>query len=377
MAQLKSIQVLRAIAATAVFLCHLFAIEAGQADRDTHLAPVWVAGAYGVDLFFVISGFVIVWVAADRPVGRISASQFLYARVSRIYPTWWLFLGLMMLALMIFRGAPWDPLRLDQIGLDGPTHVFRSFFLLPQPDHPTLGVGWTLVHEMYFYIGFAALVWVLPQRDRIYGLLAWGALVVAGAVLGLSSAFGRNAIELIFYPMTLQFIAGGFVAYAIKAGVRRFAHGCAIVGACGLVAMFFSHGSDWVAALGQVLPQPWPRTLMFGIPSAVLIYGLVALELQGKAKACFPKALVELGNWSYAFYLCHVLTISVAGRLTYQLLDSEQAWVNALFCFNAAIATLLCAALTYRFFEAPMIRYLKDKRPRFGSARASVSSNLN
>ena len=128
----------------------------------------------------------------------------------------------------------------------------------------------------------------------------------------------------------MQFIAGGFLAYAIKAGFRRFAYGCTVIGACGLVLAFFSHGAAWVTVTRESLASALGRTLMFGIPSTFLIYGLVALELQGKAKSLFPNALVELGNWSYAFYLCHVLTISAAGRLTYRLLDSEQAWVNAL-----------------------------------------------
>ncbi len=337
---------------------------------------MWEAGAYGVDLFFVISGFVIVWVAAHRPAGRASATEFLVARVARIYPTWWLFLGLMMIALLLIRGTPWDPLRLEEIGLEGPEHLLRSILLLPQPHHPTLGVGWTLVHEMYFYLGFSALIWALPPHRRLIGLFVWGGFVILGAPLGFSSTFGRNFIELLFFPLTLQFILGGVVAYGIQAGIRRFAPVAVILGSLGVLIFFLGHGTPWMQNVQAYLPAPWRRTILMGLPAALLVYGLVALELQGKLKALFPPALVVLGNWSYALYLCHTLTIQVAGRAVYKLFGSEAWWSNLLYCLSATIATVMCAAVTYRYFERPLIRRFKERRPRLETTRAPISSDL-
>jgi exopolysaccharide production protein ExoZ len=209
MQKLNSIQVLRAIAALAVLFCHVFAIEEGQSGRTSKLTDFWVAGVHGVDLFFVISGFVIVWVGGRVRPGPLGAADFLYARATRIYPLWWLFAGLMMLFLILTLGLPWDPVRLDRQGLDGPTHLVKSILLWPQGDHPELGVGWTLVHEMYFYIGFSVLILALPVRYRLPGLLAWASAVLLGALSGLSANHAGTVVELLFFPMTLQFIQAG------------------------------------------------------------------------------------------------------------------------------------------------------------------------
>ena len=382
MIRLNSVQALRGIAALAVMLCHLIAIEGGQAGREHKLTEFWVAGAHGVDLFFVISGFVIVWVASEVQRGWHGASDFLYARATRIYPLWWLFAGAMAMMLLIFKGVPWDAARLDPKGLDGTVHLIKSFALWPQPEHPILGVGWTLVHEMYFYLGFAALILLVPIRHRIGALFVWAALVFVGSIAGLSTSYGQNLIELAFNAMTLQFVAGALVAYAIKAGWRRYALTSAIVGALGLVFTFLSLDKSLLSALpigfewSQLDPAgpPWRRVIFYGIPAAVLLYGLVALELEGNLTKRIPNAMVALGDWSYSLYLCHVLTISAAGRVTYLVFGTESAWATALWLISASLLSILTAALTYQFFERPLIRYFRKWRSKPGSSPAETAS---
>lgn len=382
MIRLNSVQALRGIAALAVMLCHLIAIEAGQAGRADKLTDFWVAGAHGVDLFFVISGFVMVWVASDLQRGRRSAADFLYARATRIYPLWWLFAGAMATMLFLVRGVPWDATRLDPKELDGTVHLIKSFALLPQPEHPVLGVGWTLVHEMYFYVGFAALILLVPIKHRVSALLVWGAVVLIASMAGASTSYGRNFTELVFNAMTLQFIAGALVAYAIKAGWRRYALTSAIVGALGLVAVFLSWDKALLAALpigfdwAQLDPAgpPWHRVFFYGGPAAVLLYGLVALELEGKLTNRIPNSLVALGDWSYSLYLCHVLTISAAGRVTYFLFGSDSAWATMLWLISASLFSILTAAVTYQFFERPLIRYFRKWRSKPEASPAAAAN---
>ena len=293
MTKLKSIQALRGIAALAVFLCHLIAIEGSHADRTSKLTELWENGAYGVDLFFVISGFIMVWVASDLQRSRGSALDFLYSRATRIYPLWWLFAGAMAFFLIVFQGAPWDVTRIEPAGIDGVTHLIKSLLLWPQGIHPVLGVGWTLVHEMYFYIGFALLILLVPARWRIYGIVAWGLAVAAGALSGLSGGFGGSLVELIFYPMTLEFVMGALVGYAIKAGWRRQAALLAVLGAIGLIIAFLdidrATTNALLSAAGIDGPPgyiaTWRRTVVYGVPAAMLIYGLVALDLAGSGSA--------------------------------------------------------------------------------------------
>ena len=370
MTKLKSIQALRGIAALAVFLCHLIAIEEGHSGRAFKLTDLWENGAYGVDLFFVISGFIMVWVASDLRRSRAAATDFLYSRATRIYPLWWLFAGAMAFFLIVFRGVPWDVTRIDPAGIDGPTHLIKSFLLWPQGIHPVLGVGWTLVHEMYFYIGFALLIFLVPPRWRIYGIVAWGAAVATGALSGLSGAFGGSLLELVFYPMTLEFIAGALVGYAIKAGWRRYAGVCALVGVAGLVLAFLdidraaTHSLLSVIGIdgGSGYGAAWRRSFVYGIPAAMLIYGAVALELERGFGDRIPNLMVDLGDWSYSLYLCHVLVISAVGRIWYGIADPQNWFAVAAYLILVTLATMLTAALTYRFFERPSIRFFRRWR---------------
>lgn len=117
MKQLNSIQVLRGIAAFGVFCCHLISIEQSVSGRPAKLTELAESGAYGVDLFFVISGFVMVWVAAEMPRGWRSAQAFLIARIVRIYPLWWLFAGLAASGYLLLYHAPWDAPRIAGMGI--------------------------------------------------------------------------------------------------------------------------------------------------------------------------------------------------------------------------------------------------------------------
>ncbi len=367
--QLKTVQALRGIAALAVFLCHVMAIEEAHSERGAKLTDLWINGAHGVDLFFVISGFIMVWVAGDLRRGAAQAGDFLFARATRIYPLWWLFAAAMVVFFAAMKGTYWDAPRIDAAGLDGPLHLFHSFILWPQPEHPVLGVGWTLVHEMYFYIAFAALILLLPARARLFGILAWAMIVTIGALAGLSANFSGNMVELIFYPMTIEFILGALVGYAIKAGWRRHALLAAFIGAFAILIPFLNldleptqtlmtqFGNEGFSGMNPV----WRRTIFYGIPVALLIYGLVSLELERGLRT--PKFMVHLGDWSYSLYLCHTLTISAIGRVTYTLFEPGLV-VTTAYLILVTVGTILVSALTYYFFERPSIRFFRRWRPK-------------
>ncbi|MBO6689091.1 MAG: acyltransferase [Henriciella sp.] len=367
MTKLNSIQALRGIAAFAVFLCHVMAIEEAHSERGAKLTDLFINGAHGVDLFFVISGFIMVWVAGDLRRGAAEAGDFLFSRATRIYPLWWLFAAAMVVFFATMKGTLWDAPRIEAAGLDGALHLVHSFVLWPQPEHPVLGVGWTLVHEMYFYIAFAVLILLLPARMRLYGILAWAGIVTIGALAGLSANFSNNLIELIFYPMTLQFVLGALVGYAIKAGWRKHALIAAVVGGTATLIPFLnldliptqtlmtSLGNEGFTGMNPV----WRRTIFYGIPVALLIYGLVALELERGLRT--PKFMVHLGDWSYSLYLCHTLTISAIGRVTYTLFEPSLV-VTTAYVILVTIGTILVSALTYYYFERPSIRLFRRWR---------------
>ncbi|MEM9939012.1 MAG: acyltransferase [Pseudomonadota bacterium] len=371
--QLRSVQALRAFAAIAVLMCHLYAIESVQSGGPGVMTDVWVNGASGVDFFFVISGFIMVWVAGETDQTPRSAARFLFARVTRIYSLWWLFAGLMATYFLVAYGQPWDTARVEIADTTGVWHLLKSALLIPQPVHPVLGVGWTLIHEMYFYIAFSVLILLCPARFRLIGILVWGAAVIAGALFTTPVGHAGTLLELAVFPMTLEFLLGALIAYAIRAGARALALPALALGFIAYVVIFidfsFTHGEGLLARFGWDLPATfalgWGRTILFGLPAGAILYGLVSLELQHGLKRIIPDFAVRLGDWSYALYLSHILVISAVGRVFFPTFGNDSLIDNWIFLTTAALAAIVASGLTYHLFEQPLMR-------RFATWRSSL-----
>ena len=264
MQKLRSIQVLRGIAACAVVVLHAY--------PEPH-APTGNAGygAAGVDLFFVISGFIMAQVAQERTPG-----QFLRDRLWRIYPLWWI--AVLPWLFMVPRG---------------PTFVMSSLSLWPIYAGgyyvPVLKVGWTLSFELLFYLGMTLAI---ARRAAIplacYGLFLLGALTTASPLL-----------HFIGSPMALEFLIGVMVARL----PRRAWLATLIPLGLALFAFSFPGLGDVEASLG---PQ-WAlrRAIEWGMPAALIVWGALSLEpwLRGRA---FDLP-VAAGDASYSIYLFHPL----------------------------------------------------------------------
>lgn len=232
--KLNSIQVLRAVAVLMVVIFHF----------NDHFQ----AGRGGVDLFFVISGFIMATVMPGK-----QAWPFFKARVRRIIPTYWAAMGLLFL---LHPHVP-DMARL-----------MSSLFLLPGTSF-ILYPAWTLVFEFTFYFGCALF-------------LAWGrwALLLIPAAFIVQAIWPNPASGGMIHPLMLEFAAGVLIAHLPK----RF--GWAFVGAS-LIGWFALNGHH--------------RVISYGIPSALLVYGALGLE-EKFANWRFP---VLMGDASYSIYLIH------------------------------------------------------------------------
>ena len=181
-AQLERLQALRFIAAAAIVVRHIF-MELDQHGiayemRDAFAAVPWGAG---VDVFFVISGFVITFGAVAKEPSARASGNFIVRRLIRLWPTYALFTVLMLVAMVFV------PDVLEHPTID-PAHTAASFAFIPWPEpgdghyYPVLGQGWTLNYEMFFYVCFAATMFA-PPRYRAALLWTGGvALVVAGLI---------------------------------------------------------------------------------------------------------------------------------------------------------------------------------------------------
>lgn len=375
--KLQSIQALRGIAVLLVFFYHFAALEsislqrAGSAETPL-IAGLWSNGYAGVDLFFVISGFIMVFVTGQVTPSVKTSLAFLFARVARVYPLWWFFAAIAALLFFVTTGAPADMERLQQDGVAMDWHLIASFLLLPQQTHPVLGVGWTLIHEMYFYIVFAFLL-LAPRKFLAPLLLIWAGIVVAGSLAGLTEPLAGDVAAVAFYPMTIEFILGALTAIAVLEGWRWRPGLVAFLGVILFCVALGLQGDNDPEFLG------WGRVIWFGPACMMLVYGMGGLDIAGRLTV--PDALADVGDWSYAFYLSHMLSLKavfLAAPVIAAYVDRSGLgldWlVNALtigspglvdnlvYFIAGVMAAIIVSWLTFRFVERPMLSALGTLR---------------
>ena len=368
--RLDSLQVLRGLAALFVVIGHLVSIEARN-SADPILSPSFVIGFFGVDLFFVLSGFVMVhttrhFVAAHDWQARSRAGiEFALARAIRIYPAYWLAAFALMAYLLLSIGLPYDPSQL--LGQSPVPFLAQSLLLWPQLPLPVLAVGWTLVHEVHFYMMFGLLVWLLPRVFLPIGLAVWAALSALGALLGLSDPTAENWISLATHPLTQEFILGAFIGLGFgwwtekASALHRHAKSLGF----GAIAV----GSIWLIAGSVVLdvqatpdfPMFWGRVLAFGPAFGLILAGAVLLEHAGAFKPMAQsrawKGLVSLGDWSYALYLTHILSMSALAAFIWQPIGMP-GFIDNVIALPVLIAfSILVAALMFNLFERPLAAF--------------------
>ncbi|MFC0202804.1 acyltransferase family protein [Novosphingobium soli] len=280
---LLNIQVLRATAALLVVVVHLEAL-----GRPLGLqSEIFDLFAVGVDLFFVISGFIMVHATRRHP---LSPGRFLLNRLLRIAPLYWL------LTLGVFALALASPGLLGTTAASWPDFL-RSLAFVPYQRmdgtmRPMLFVGWSLNLEMAFYALFAA---TLTLKDRNRGVLA-GVLMLAG-VVGLGAVMGTALpaeLRFLSQPLLLEFAGGMAIGwlYPHLPASAAMARGAAIVG---IIAL-----SILVLVARWPLPGGWPVSL----PPACLAVLAALVAEKGGLRMHWQPALV-LGNASYALYLTH------------------------------------------------------------------------
>jgi len=346
---LNNLQALRAVAALLVVLVHVGAI--------THLGvgTLFAFGHSGVDLFFVISGFVMVYTFARRP---LSPGGFLLNRIIRVVPLYWAF----TIALFVVTFATGYPLMQST----RPTTVefIQSLAFIPfrKADgvmQPLYFLGWTLNYEMMFYVLFTAAIAVGGGRvTRVVGVAL--AAVVALAVAGW--VFTPAVAWLSFYTgsIVLAFAVGMVVALLSLRGIvlpRRIAGAALAISAVALLI---------APSLGFRLHSPW-----IGLVSGMAVAAAVALE-QGGWRARSPSALL-LGAASYALYLSHPFATALSDRVS--------AHVPPVFALPVALAISLLVAIALALaihfaFERPVtavLRKLVDhRRPVLDEAEDGV-----
>lgn len=321
---LYGLQYLRAFAALAVVFFH-------AAERSGYAFAI---GAAGVDVFFVISGF-IMWVIINRR--PVSPARFLVDRVRRIVPVYWLATGAMVAGGLV---GLFPNLVLTT------EHVVASFLFVPERSPssgeiwPVLVQGWTLNYEMFFYAVFAASL-LVPSRLRLPAVAALFVLLVA---LGSLTESGDPLVATYTRPIILEFVAGMLIG---QLWLSRRVPGAGV--ALGLIAVALAG----FAAIA-VLRLPFDERVC-GPLACALVCGAAALDRDGTVRLFRLPAL--LGDASYSIYLWHTFAISVSAKAG-GMLGLPPALVFTVSVLSGVLAGL-CG---YYLVERPLLRATKPPR---------------
>jgi len=344
--RIGEIQWLRAVAALMVMVAHLQVEIAlnhfGVAPNAVPTSPFPFTA--GVDIFFVISGFVMAH-ASGGLYGRTGAwRSFLVRRLARVVPLYWL-VTLLLLALMAsLQTPPWLALT--------PWQLVSSFLFLPALDSnglpfPIFTLGWTLNYEMLFYVVFALFVgW--PRRIALNAVCAAiVALVIAGRVWPIDNV----AVRFWTDGVVLEFVGGILLQRAVARGLvlPGVVRVGLVVAAVAMLAAF----ADFDFTL---------RWLEWGIPALLIVTAATTARHEGRLSA--GRLAEFVGDISYGLYLMHLFAIRFMIKLIEIAGGSGPLVWYVLFPAGVLVGTIVASTLLHYGFERPVLGALRSRFDR-------------
>lgn len=352
MGQLASIQVLRALAAIMVTIAH-----ASEEAKYFYGFVPWVETdplGKGVDLFFIISGFIIYYSSVklfELPKPHV---QFIINRIIRVVPIYYLFTTLMILVIVVMPGGVKEA-KFDIY------QFISSYLFFPYERYdgrisPILSLGWTLNYEMFFYALFSLCLMVSRAHVALCTIALLFLLSFVGA-LGIGSEFA--VLRFWTNSIILEFAMGILIALAYARWGKSFALSTSLalaVAVFGLLALYYLN-----------LPQkpfPLPRFISAGIPSALTVGALVLL-LPAAAERRLPRFMVALGDSSYSLYLSHrFVQRPIQIVLTKSGLFGPGT-VGGVYVALAVFAAIIVGHIVYLLIERPLLHWMRSVlRPR-------------
>ena len=286
----ESIQIARFFAALSVIALHL----SQYAVRDFGLhAELFHIGGAGVDLFFIISGFIIARIS-DQP--GLRGLFFFSKRLTRIAPLYYL------CTLLVFMLAVNTP-ELLHISDTSAGDLLKSLLFIPYEKsdgklHPIFFLGWTLNYEMFFYL----LTTIAVMAFRRRGILAVAVALLILTTIGYMNAGSKNLLIRFYCNGILLNFAYGLIIYSLYQTVGARLHRYSWLWIPGVLLI----------SIQIYLPVPLPREFAFGLPAALIVSGLIGLRPQ---KGTLFRSLVQLGDASYSTYLLHPFILQANATL--------------------------------------------------------------
>jgi exopolysaccharide production protein ExoZ len=336
--KLEGIQILRGYAAMLVVVTHLW--SAGVISSALRFSRI---GGLGVDIFFVISGFIMCYSLRDQ-ISSNDSVQFLKKRVFRVYPIYLLVLIPFLVQYLNQPGTPVDPLMIIGNLLLSPSFLGGSDYRM------LVGPAWTLTYELFFYALFAVAIFSSRSKTRaIYTVIMMILLMVASInLLGLKGERLQwsNFQYIVGDTLLLNFVIG-CVCYFLwrKYGREVFSFWTALGAALVLTVVSLA-----LSKFGL------PRILSLGLPAGAIVLIFLFAEFE---KRQLTRPLLFLGSASYSIYLIHAVIAHWK-----HLLIGTSAHENDLTGILLTCVAVAAGCIFYVVVENPISRVLHEKSTR-------------
>lgn len=333
-AQVLSIQYLRGIAAFSVLVGH--ALQWPLAAPNDVLVKT---GRFGVEIFFVISGFIITMIAGD---GRFDPRDFLVRRVLRVVPAYWIATFLVLVLALIMP----HQFRNTVPSVEG---LIKSLLFIPSidPKAPLLLLGWTLDYEAFFYVAFAAMFFLRSEWRTLVLCVGFAILIAIGQTVP-----GLGFLQSFYTSLSLAgFCAGTVLAQAYRHRLldnySRFVDVLLLSGMIVLVALYYR--LPWIDANNVELPL---HLLMTAAAVSVVLVGL-RLELSGR----LPQIglFQYFGDASYSVYLFHLFPIGATWALARTFFPIDQTPYYLAAALVAVVSCTVFSLISYHLIERPFL----------------------
>jgi exopolysaccharide production protein ExoZ len=339
--KLNLLQVYRGIAAVLVVMFHLTDMSAERLNQVTFF-NLFQAGWSGVDYFFVLSGFIMVYVHRSAIGKKDQLKSFLVKRAVRIYPIYWIITLTVLCFFLVIPGfANNTDLSLGRL--------IVSLLLIPQNDKPILDVGWTLIYELYFYFLFSIAIWLKPKHS-VPILSTWLFFTILHFCKIVNFRESFFLLKLVFGNMNLEFVLGCLAGYIVikynkKLGKYRW--------------ILFGIANLGYVILGMLVAWrniDFDRITTFAVLSAMLIIAATSIDLKDSPK--IPYVLIFLGDASYSIFLTHGPLISASTKIV-QKANLGKYFDGFFAPALLALFTVVLGCIFYSLIEKPLTVFLR------------------
>lgn len=315
---------------------HVYALNS-RYFQDISFPGFFSAGTFGVDIFFILSGYVMALISHKAIPGYLTLKTFVLKRAFRIFPIYWMYTFLVLLVYVFY------PEGVNSSYEENPS-IIKSLLLIPDVTNPWLNVGWTLIYEIYFYFIISILLFFQIRVRNILLTILFIFLILYNFFFFANNDSANPFEKYYLSPLICEFILGYWLFYKSLKFSSMLSTTIII-----LSFLFVITSGYWIE-----INSNFKRLFLFGLPAALFVYSFLSL-CEGKKNY---RSIVLLGDISFSTYLSHVLVINSVGMI-FKILGIDGVFGSILCLVVSILAVYIWSYISYTMVEKRVMLFVK------------------